>query len=268
MFAAPIIDRWSALTAAVLASLAGAGGPRSLTVYSSLPLTHQKRAIYEDIVRGEQLALERQARRRSGPARVRLVSLNNASLTLGTSGSETGVSQREPGDRDASTIAYLSAAKLNSRDRRLAPHLNKAGSSSSRRRTPRIRLTRREAAGARSVNRTSTTRPASVHTGGSRPPITYRRLPSPRCSTETAPGVPRRRRRGLRVQAAPHARAPARAARVTIVGAGALRSIGARPGGCSSHGSRVRAAQAIVFTGITPMVRSASGAKCTTAVRG
>jgi hypothetical protein len=66
----------------VLVALPASARADDLTVYSSLPLDTPERAIYEDIVRGEQPALE-QAGGRAGLHTVRLVSLNDASNASG-----------------------------------------------------------------------------------------------------------------------------------------------------------------------------------------
>lgn len=99
----------AAAALAVLGSLVAApatAGAAELTVYSSLPLDTPERAIYEDIVRGEQLALE-QANGQAGGHNLRLVSLNDASNRHGQWDPELTARNARRAAQDPSTIAYL-----------------------------------------------------------------------------------------------------------------------------------------------------------------
>jgi branched-chain amino acid transport system substrate-binding protein len=77
-----------------------------LTIYSSLPLVGSARAQSQDVVRGEQLALE-QSGGRAGPFSVRFASLNDASRRTGTwEPFRTSAGARRAAN-DPTAIAYL-----------------------------------------------------------------------------------------------------------------------------------------------------------------
>jgi branched-chain amino acid transport system substrate-binding protein len=101
--------RRGCVVVAALACLAiGAPGASAeqLTVYSSLPLVGSDRGLYEDIVRGAQMALD-EAGGVAGPHTVRLVSLNDASRRFGAWAPERVVANARRAALDDSTIAYL-----------------------------------------------------------------------------------------------------------------------------------------------------------------
>ena len=63
--------------------LPAAGAAQELTIYSSLPLVGDARPQSEDVIRGEQLALE-QTGGRAGAFPIRFVSLNDGSGRTGS----------------------------------------------------------------------------------------------------------------------------------------------------------------------------------------
>jgi len=114
------------LTATIAALLApSASRAADLTVYSSLPLDGPARVESEDIVRGEQLALE-QAGGRAGPHAIRPVSLNDATRASdGWSPEQVSANARRAA-QDAATIAYI--GEFNSGGSAISiPILNEAG---------------------------------------------------------------------------------------------------------------------------------------------
>jgi branched-chain amino acid transport system substrate-binding protein len=132
--------------AAVVISLACASASHAaaLTVYSSLPLDTPERAVYENIVRGEQLALE-QSGGFAGEHAVRLVSLNDASEALGSWTPQRASANARRASADASTIAYL--GEYNSGTTAVSlPILNEAGIFQLSPTNAAVGLTRAEAA--------------------------------------------------------------------------------------------------------------------------
>ena len=77
-----------------------------LTIYSSLPLVGSARAQSQDVVRGEQLALE-QSGNRAGPFSVRFVSLNDGSHRIGTWEPLRTSTNARRAAKDPTAIAYL-----------------------------------------------------------------------------------------------------------------------------------------------------------------
>ena len=135
------------ITLAVLAlvlALPASARAAELTVYSSLPLDTPERAIYEDMIRGEQLALE-QAGGQAGPHTVRLVSLNNGSDIFGYWDPDLTARNTRRAAHDASAIAYL--GEYNSGATAISlPILNEAGILQISPTNTYVGLTRHEAA--------------------------------------------------------------------------------------------------------------------------
>ena len=109
---------WSCLTAAMAFGVAacgdddssGGGGSKAsgktLTIYSSLPLQGDSRPQSEDVVRGEQLALEK-AGGKAGDYKIKYVSLDDATAATGKwePGKVSENARKAVGDDN--TIAYL-----------------------------------------------------------------------------------------------------------------------------------------------------------------
>jgi branched-chain amino acid transport system substrate-binding protein len=101
--------RLALVTAAALSValwLPAPGAAQDLTIYSSLPLVGDARPQSEDVVRGEQLALE-QSGGRAGAFPIRFVSLNDASPRSGTWTPLRTVRNARRAAEDPTTIAYL-----------------------------------------------------------------------------------------------------------------------------------------------------------------
>jgi branched-chain amino acid transport system substrate-binding protein len=102
-----------------------AWGLETRTVYSSLPLVGEQQASTEDVVRGEQLALEQAGSTVDGVP-VRLVSLNDGSEGSGRWAPGAVASDAERAAQDPSTIAYF--GEFNSAASAISiPILNEAG---------------------------------------------------------------------------------------------------------------------------------------------
>jgi branched-chain amino acid transport system substrate-binding protein len=101
------------------------GGGETLTIYSSLPLQGDSRPQSEDVVRGEQLALEK-AGGKAGSFKIKYVSLDDATAATGKwePGKVSENARKAVGDD--STIAYL--GEFNSGASAISiPLLNEAG---------------------------------------------------------------------------------------------------------------------------------------------
>jgi branched-chain amino acid transport system substrate-binding protein len=101
------------------------GGGETLTIYSSLPLQGDSRPQAEDVVRGEQLALEK-AGGKAGSFKIKYVSLDDATAATGKwePGKVSENARKAVGDD--STIAYL--GEFNSGASAISiPLLNEAG---------------------------------------------------------------------------------------------------------------------------------------------
>jgi branched-chain amino acid transport system substrate-binding protein len=143
------LGRPALLALVSLAAFSAAAAPApadQLTVYSSLPLNTPEREIYQDVVRGEQLALE-QANSQAGLHTIRLVSLNDA--RRGRWDPEQTLRNARRAIRDDSTIAYL--GEFNSGATAVSlPFLNDGGILQVSPSNSYTGLTRREGAAARS----------------------------------------------------------------------------------------------------------------------
>ena len=144
----------------------------TLTIYSSLPLQGDSRPQSEDVVRGEQLALEK-AGSKAGNFKIKYVSLDDSVAATGKwdPGKVSENARKAVGDDNA--IAYL--GEFNSGASAISiPLLNEAGIlqvspvEHLRRPDPRPRARRR-------ASRRSTSRPAPRRSAGSCPPTTSRR---------------------------------------------------------------------------------------------
>ncbi len=128
---------WSCLTAAMAFGVAacgdddsgggggGGGKSKTLTIYSSLPLQGDSRPQSEDVVRGEQLALEK-AGGKAGSFKIKYVSLDDATAATGKwePGKVSENARKAVGDDN--TIAYI--GEFNSGASAIsAPLLNEAG---------------------------------------------------------------------------------------------------------------------------------------------
>jgi branched-chain amino acid transport system substrate-binding protein len=128
---------WSCLIAAMAFAVAacgddnggggGGGGKagKTLTIYSSLPLQGDSRPQSEDVVRGEQLALEKQGGK-AGSFKIKYVSLDDATAATGKwePGKVSENARKAVGDDN--TIAYL--GEFNSGASAISiPLLNEAG---------------------------------------------------------------------------------------------------------------------------------------------
>ena len=115
---------WSCLTAAMAFGVAacgdddsgggggGGGKSKTLTVYSSLPLQGDSRPQSEDVVRGEQLALEK-AGGKAGDFKIKYVSLDDATAATGKwePGKVSENARKAVGDDN--TIAYILSSPTN-----------------------------------------------------------------------------------------------------------------------------------------------------------
>ena len=142
--------RWLAVWSCLIAAMAfvvaacgddgggGGGGKASgdtLTIYSSLPLQGDSRPQSEDVVRGEQLALEK-AGSKAGKYKIKYVSLDDSVAATGKwdPGKVSENARKAVGDDNA--IAYL--GEFNSGASAISIPLTQRGRAScrSRRRTP------------------------------------------------------------------------------------------------------------------------------------
>jgi branched-chain amino acid transport system substrate-binding protein len=127
---------WSCLVASMAFGVAACGddggggggskaGGKTLTIYSSLPLQGDSRPQSEDVVRGEQLALEKSGGK-AGSYKIKYVSLDDATAATGKwePGKVSENARKAVGDDN--TIAYL--GEFNSGASAIsAPLLNEAG---------------------------------------------------------------------------------------------------------------------------------------------
>src|SRR5262245_44537334 len=101
------------------------GGRTALTIYSSLPLQGDSRPQSEDVVAGEQLALE-EAGGKAGKFTIKYVSLDDATAAAGKWDPGATSSDARKAAQDASTIVYL--GEFNSGASAISiPILNEAG---------------------------------------------------------------------------------------------------------------------------------------------